>query len=226
MNYLLESYPMILSRASQLYTDKLLSEEDRHKASRYIRAEDRDRFIAARILFYAYLKSKIPSFESLKDLTYDRYGKPFLDAGGFSFNWSHSGDLIALIVGKTECGIDVELHSAAPLFDYRSVCTEKEWMWIADGEKSSRFYQLWTAKESVLKATGFGLSINPADIEVLYQNEREFSGTLPGGKKYYGCSYTKTEAGNVYSISWCTGVQTVVSPVSAESILKELFDNG
>lgn len=215
----LETYQRILSCVTEWNTGEILSETDRQKASRYVRSEDRDRFVAARLLFYAYLKHKFPSFMSLKNMTYDRYGKPVLNIEGISFNWSHSGDLIALIVGKSVCGIDVELHSSRPLFDYKSICTEREWRWIEAGDEVDRFYKIWTAKESVLKATGFGLSINPVEIEIVYQNSQDYIGSLSDGQKFFGCSNRIKEGIANYSWSFCTDFKTDVTLQNVDILL-------
>lgn len=224
MIYILEPYPKILSLTSELNRLDLFSEEDMQKASRYVHTEDRDRFIAARLLLYIYLKIKFPSVTTLKGLSYDRYGKPEFNAADFSFNWSHSGEMIAFIAGDSECGIDVEYHSDSPLFDYRSICTNNEWEWLTSGVQTERFYQLWTAKESVMKALGTGLSLNPIDIEISYDIEGEFTGKVQGGRIYYGSSSKITEGRHDYSLSWCTDQKFEVRPESASTLFRKLYD--
>lgn len=214
MIYFLESYEKILSQASKINRADLFSEEDNRKASRYVRAEDRDRFIAARLLFYVYLKSKVPSVTSLKSMSYDKYGKPILEVADFCFNWSHSGAMIAFIVGESGCGIDIEYHSNSPLFDYRSIYTRKEMEWITSGVEAERFYQLWTAKESVMKAIGTGLSLNPIEIEISYDIDGAFIGKVQNGRIFYGRSSIVTEGRDEYSLSWCSDVQSKIRAAS------------
>ncbi|MFT5108137.1 MAG: phosphopantetheinyl transferase, partial [Pseudoalteromonas tetraodonis] len=43
-----------------------------------------------------------------------------------------------------------------------------------------QFFRLWTAKEAYLKATGSGMSCNPASIEADFENRRYTSVESPG----------------------------------------------
>lgn len=198
--------------------DEILTAEDQLKASRFYRQADRDRFRAARVFLYHVMKKKLELSGQPVDLQYNSFGKPYVDIEGLNFNWSHSGNLVALVVGNTECGIDVEEHSKAPLFDYRSICTDEEWYWMKGNgdlsqlEESEKFYQLWTAKESVLKAVGTGLSVNPSEINIQYDSSLRFVGTAHSGEIYYGASKVICHEQKYYSLSWCnTESQTMIS---------------
>lgn len=89
-------------------------------------------------------------------------GKPFLCGEDAHIGISHSGDTLAIYVGPSEAGIDIERvkprANAAEIAEL--VFSEKEKMEYAygDGKSLFRFYRLWTAMEATLKRQGLGLS--------------------------------------------------------------------
>lgn len=92
-------------------------------------------------------------------LTQSEFGQPVL-AGGPQFSISHSGQLVVCaLCAAAPLGVDVEELRAMDLGDFRSSLTPAEWEAVqADPDPPARFLDLWTAKESVLKALGTGLS--------------------------------------------------------------------
>ncbi|MBP1906210.1 4'-phosphopantetheinyl transferase [Paenibacillus turicensis] len=96
----------------------------------------------------------------------DFYGKPHLvdlDVH-IGFNISHAGDWVVLVVSSSEqVGVDIERiqrvdHGIAQRFfadeEYASITSRSE-----EDHQSLHFYEIWTAKESYVKAVGKGLSI-------------------------------------------------------------------
>ena len=105
---------------------------------------------------------KIPDDGALR---YHEYGKPY--APGFPcFNLSHSGSWCVLAVSETEIGIDIEEIRGEHLQITRAVLTPEETDWMRQ-DPLIRFHRLWTWKESVMKATGLGLNLDPKEIDVL-----------------------------------------------------------
>lgn len=97
------------------------------------------------------------------------HGKPHLPApfDTLGFNWSHSGDVAVLAVGRGpagfEVGVDVEIVRprvrALELSRRFFAPAETETLEaLPDDEVLAAFLTLWTAKEAVLKAHGGGLS--------------------------------------------------------------------
>ena len=95
----------------------------------------------------------------------DAYGKPRLAAPNApGFNLSHSGEVVLLAIARgTEPGIDVEALRPRP----RALQLAQRYFTAAEAAALARrsetdcqqaFYQLWTAKEAVLKALGRGLA--------------------------------------------------------------------
>ena len=94
-------------------------------------------------------------------------GKPWLASpavGWLHFNISHSQDRLAVAVANScEVGVDVEMVPDDPreIRDAIAVLNPAELETLAgcatDPQRALCFYQLWTRREAVLKASGVGL---------------------------------------------------------------------
>ena len=99
------------------------------------------------------------------ELRQGQYGKPF--APGYpAFNISHSGGWCILSKGDCEIGADIEKTDENNLTAAPIVYTPRELAWMKE-DPLDRFYQLWTWKESLIKALGTGMSLEPKTFEVL-----------------------------------------------------------
>lgn len=98
----------------------------------------------------------------------DAHGRPFLPAPELDFNLSHSGEVVALAIGRrARVGLDLELIHDLPLEDFRASLTPDEWRALERSPAPlAEFFALWTAKESVAKADGRGLSVALASIAI------------------------------------------------------------
>lgn len=93
----------------------------------------------------------------------NEYGKPLLvNNTGVEFNISHSGKWIVCSIYNLPVGIDIEkikpidIGIAERFFSKDEV---KSLMSKCIAEREAYFYELWTLKESYIKAIGKGLSI-------------------------------------------------------------------
>ncbi len=109
----------------------------------------------------------------------DLRGKPRIDAGpagaGLQFNLAHAGDLalIALASGR-EVGVDLEalrpLPDAARLG--RRIFAPAEataWEALPQDQRTAALLRCWTRKEALLKASGLGLRMPLADLDLGWQ---------------------------------------------------------
>ncbi|UOQ84826.1 4'-phosphopantetheinyl transferase family protein [Gracilibacillus salinarum] len=101
----------------------------------------------------------------------NRFGKPYLwNDSPFHFNVSHAGEWVACAVHDTPVGIDIE--QVKPIDYAEAFLTNNEYRTVAlNGTPLRKFYQIWTAKESFLKARGIGLSQSLASFEVEIKQE-------------------------------------------------------
>lgn len=114
------------------------------------------------------------------------YGKPYLaDYPSFHYNLSHSGNWIALIYGDQPVGIDVEKHKEADFLSLSDLCmtpAEQKTLRALRGAARLRyFYEIWTLKESYVKAVGKGLSLPLESFEVQVSEERALPGVRLSG---------------------------------------------
>lgn len=153
-----------------------VSEEESDKAGRFHFAEDRQRYVFFHKTMRRLLVSVLPVPVSLEELcfTAGEHGKPTLcDFPEVHFNLSHSKDLGALAVSSAgSVGLDVEMLDFE--FPVREIAREyfvrSERAAIDhapdDFERTRRFFQIWTAKEAVMKVTGLGMNLEPRSIEL------------------------------------------------------------
>lgn len=159
MNVLLCPLPDQLNKADLQALMPLLSRKRKDRIERFLHIED-----AFRSLIGDLLVAKMFSIEEpgqMEIISTNDYGKPYFpEFPHCQFNVSHSGSWIACAAHHSEVGIDIEKHKAMDVHIAKQLFTAEEWMEIKEQEDTLRaFYDLWTRKESYIKAVGKGLSI-------------------------------------------------------------------
>ena len=136
-----------------------------HMPERMEKAEkfrfERDRLLC---IGGGFLMRHVVGIHDESELRHGPYGK--LSAPGYpSFNLSHSGEWCILSKSDSEIGVDVERIDENRLITLPVFLTPGELTWMDDDPE--RFYQLWTLKESLLKAVGMGMALEPVTVNVL-----------------------------------------------------------
>ena len=153
-----------------------LSYEEREKAARFHFDVDRHRYGFFHMTMRNLLASVLPITVRPEELHLipGEFGKPTLrDFPEVHFNLTHSKDLAALAV-CTAGPVGLDLEMIDPEFPVREIAREYfvggERAAIDhapdDSERTNRFFQLWTAKEAVMKVTGLGMNLEPRSIEL------------------------------------------------------------
>ncbi|MEB3283546.1 MAG: 4'-phosphopantetheinyl transferase superfamily protein [Lyngbya sp.] len=145
--------------------EQVLSPDERQRANRYRQKRDRVRFIVARGVLRMILGGYLGLSPSELEFGYSERGKPQLKthSTGIEFNVSHSEDkaLLAIALNR-RVGIDVEyIRSIEVLQLAQRFFRESEYLFLRglqEKEQLRAFFQLWTAKEAYVKATGEGLA--------------------------------------------------------------------
>jgi len=108
---------------------------------------------------YLYINPGVIQFEKAE------FGKPYIIDSALSFNVSHSDSraLVAMTLDQ-EVGIDIEnwryLDNLEGLVSRNfSNNEQQQWLNIAEQQRESTFFQIWTCKEAFIKATGRGLGM-------------------------------------------------------------------
>ena len=143
----------------------LLSPERKAKCLRYKREDDRLRSLCAGLLLRRYL-----GVTGDEDVLVDELGKPFMSAGAPFISISHAGALCALAISEKNVGLDLEYMGREVHGDHlaHKVLTPEEYaVFRQRHEDPEFFFSVWTRKESVMKATGKGLALNPASFGVI-----------------------------------------------------------
>ena len=81
---------------------------------------------------------------------------------------SHSGDFAVCAIGEKQVGCDIEQVAIAPMRLAEKYFCENEILHLAETleeKKNEEFYRIWTMKESYMKMTGEGLTLDSKRIE-------------------------------------------------------------
>lgn len=166
---MLQTYAVKITDFPLTYLDALydkLPTERTTKLQRFHQLADTLRAVTGDILTRVVLSEILHKPTYALNFTWDFYGKPSLNGGEeqIGFNISHAGDWVALVVSSSQqVGVDIEVIKMAELGIAQRFFTDEEYASIISrsekDNQSLHFYEIWTAKESYVKAEGKGLSI-------------------------------------------------------------------
>jgi 4'-phosphopantetheinyl transferase len=174
----------------------VLSASEWERAMRFRLHADQARFSVTRGVLRTLLGRYLQMPGSAIRFSANEYGKPATD-GEIKFNVAHSGDYALLaFTREIEVGVDVERMSGDRVASdlARRVLSAKEYerfAALADSERETTFFQIWTLKEAVLKALGSGLSIAPECLEVAF---------YPDEPRLLGCSAKEIHDVNEWTV--------------------------
>ena len=147
-----------------------LSSDENARFTRYLVPDASKTFLAARVL----LRSVLSAYSDLAPEAWrfdtNPWGRPYIAnteaPARLQFNVSHKPGMVVCFVGcGRDLGVDVEDASAerAYLDDiasrFFSPSEAAALLALPPPERPKRFFQLWTLKESYIKARGMGLSL-------------------------------------------------------------------
>lgn len=175
---------------SRYFCGGLLSPSERERAARFRDETARRHFEVCRALLRLLVAAYLGARPHELEFAQDDFGRPGLrgrlaeKADGLQFSVSHSGGFGAVALSLApSLGIDLEVHRE--LADARGVAamvfTPREQALLDSSsalEWRRRFFELWVAKESFLKATGRGFSLGPESVELSF-NPRPALATIP-----------------------------------------------
>ncbi|SCX59698.1 4'-phosphopantetheinyl transferase superfamily protein [Variovorax sp. EL159] len=148
----------------------LLTPEELSKQNRFHFASDRYRYLLTRALVRSVLSRYAPVQPHAWRFATGPFGRPRIEAPtieethGLDFNLSHTDGLIVLALARNiELGVDVEnieRNAALDVADHFFSPVEAEALRaLSAALQTARFFDLWTLKESYIKARGMGLQI-------------------------------------------------------------------
>ncbi len=206
---MIEVYAIRLSeRLERRLFDSLLpyvAEEKRTRINRFGHREDAERTLMGDILVRATICSNLKMRNDDISFAISEYGKPTLEGDeNFHFNISHSGEWVVCAFDQVQIGIDVECvrpieFSIADRFFSKREC--KDLMSKPnEAERLRYFYDLWTLKESYIKADGRGLSI-PLDSFTIRSARGTI--TIETENEFRDCHFRQYQIDERYRLSVC-----------------------
>lgn len=156
---------------SELNLNKIpcyVSESRLKKSNRYFKQKDKKLCIGVDILLNHALE-KIGINNPIIDT--HRYGKPYLkNYSSIQFNLAHSEDYVICAVSDTPVGVDIECIHDIDLDVAKNYFDSDEYEYILNSNNINAFFELWVLKESYMKMTGLGFSMDPKDISIKIDN--------------------------------------------------------
>lgn len=155
-----------------------LSADEQERAARFRYENLRQRFVIGRGRLRQMLGRYLNVDPAALEFAYSDHGKPLLAAkfagAGIHFNLAHSQDLALFAFTRAgDLGVDVEM--IRPLKDMKELVARffsprecERFREVADADRASAFFNLWTRKEAMLKATGEGIAGSLSAVEVCF----------------------------------------------------------
>lgn len=115
------------------------------------------------------LLDEIPQMQKVT-VAEGKYGKPYIKGETLQFNLSHSGTYAAAVFSSVETGIDIEQIRKANLRLAQRFFSKDEYRYLENTRKEEQdrvFSELWTKKESYIKAVGKGMHLPLYGFSVL-----------------------------------------------------------
>jgi 4'-phosphopantetheinyl transferase len=157
-----------------------LSSEERKRYKRFVSKQQANQYLLARAVLRSQLSKRVPGVLPYEwEFVIDDSGKPRL-ADGFShlnlrFNLSHSESLVVLALSEgVDLGVDVEcihrrVFNMALAKRYFAKAELADLMRLTEQQQIKRIAQLWTLKESYLKANGLGVRMPLAKLQFYFE---------------------------------------------------------
>ena len=170
------------ARVADQVADGLISKDERERADRFVKPDDRRRYVAGRAGLRRVLCTYLDCHPSNLSFTYNDWGKPELSADGrlrLHFNLSHTeGQALLGVCKEAPIGVDIEKirplqEDVASHFFTARECADLAC--LPQTDQLEGFYRCWTRKEAFVKAHGAGLSLPLDSFDVSLEPEQEVS---------------------------------------------------
>lgn len=152
-----------------------VSADKRTKLERFLKREDVLRGLYADVLVRWLACQRLHITNDTLQFVHTEYGKPSLaHSETFHYNVSHSGKWVVCAVDDHPVGIDIE--EIRPIdFEVGRICFSNmeydKLKSLDDDHRLSYFYDLWTLKESFIKAEGQGMSLSLKSFSFVMQED-------------------------------------------------------
>lgn len=186
----------------------LISPDKLDKIKHFRNKQDKIRTLIGEILLRTILIEQVGLENKHLIFEQNQYGKPYLRNYPFiNFNLSHSGDFVVCATDVKPLGIDIEEVKDLEYVNIaQNFFTESELNYIFKQSldtQLSKFYELWTLKESYVKCRGQGLAtqLQSFSIEI---DQAENIEVVINNKQVKEYSFKKFEIGLNYKMAICS----------------------
>ena len=211
------------------YINSLIGSHKRCKIEKFVNTKDKIRALIGEIIIRTEIIESL--FIRNEDITIreNQYGKPYLiKSPEFNFNISHSGDFVVCAIDNKPIGIDIE---EVKTIEYKAIAKNLfsviEFNYIIEKDISmqlSKFYEVWTLKESYIKFCGQGLSI-PLKSFSFFIDQCE-SIRLITSNRYKECTFKKFDIELGYKMAVCSlnkEISTRVTMIDQNDLLNKYY---
>lgn len=200
-----------------------LPEEKRERVYRFRNPADSYRTLLADVLVRSLICEAYEISNDEIKYDYNAYGKPSLKSSfpNFCFNVSHSGEWVVCATHDSRVGIDVEQICPIELdiaTHYFAPAEVEDLLAKHPDEQVSYFYDLWTLKESYIKARGMGLSIPLQSFAI--RKKLDQSITISESDSHDAWEFQQYEIDPGYKLSVCA----TTKQFAAQVVRKDLQD--
>lgn len=203
-------------RDTMRLSDAILSIEERARASRYLREQDRANHIIAHSLKRLVLGHTLQSHPESLRFTANSFGKPeLISQEGMNFNISHTANLVVFACSAHPVGVDVESIERTKYDESVAKLVLSDEERITIGRRENRDHALlsyWTAKEAAVKMRGQGLSMDLKSINPV----GDMISTPSGELSHY--QFTPTEEHMLSVVSDVVGLSAATLRISFVTI--------
>lgn len=181
--------------------------EKRERMKNFINKKDKMRSIVGELLIGYGMEEELKSEIQNVRFEKNKYGKPYLkDYPEFQFNISHSGNFVVCAIDNEIIGIDIEENKPIEYVELaRKFFTGIECDYIMKedlNKQLSRFYQIWTLKESYIKCCGQGLSLPLTSFSIYIDQSENIKTIINNEIKNYQFKSFDIEQG--YKMAVCS----------------------
>jgi len=150
----------------------LLSQDEQNRLARYTHPSKANQYLISHVMLRCLLAERLDRSVASLNFIYGNRDKPLLVDAAIHFNLSHGEGISIIGISDQQIGVDVEPidrkadHEA--LTERFFSDAEKSWI-EAQQHKERAFFEIWTRKEAVLKASGLGISTNLSALNTTHQ---------------------------------------------------------
>lgn len=229
----MEIYAVKVLDISESVLDKLcllIDEDKKDRIHRFVNKQDKIRALIADILVRFIIMKKLQIKNNNIAFRRNDYGKPFLKGyENFNFNISHSEDFVVCAIDEKPIGIDIEKINQ---IEYEEICkgffsmSENDYIEKTLDNRLSRFYEIWTLKESYIKLCGKGLS-TPLRLFSIGIDENENISVLMENERKEYC-FKLFEMDNEYKIAVCSSNREIsnnIILINQETLIHNYLKN-